>query len=124
MQKKKIDVITKMPVPSEFDFDDIQCARPGFLTRVLLVLAPNWGIARLARELGYPLGAEARRAAEAFTKSQRVDILPAIAGGRGFQIVLDRKLSFYFFQDGDHFVYDGWEIGDYEKGDVSVFDGG
>jgi hypothetical protein len=42
--------------------------------------------------------------------------------GRGFIIILDSKLSLHFYQDGDHFYYDGFEIGEYEKGDVTIFD--
>ena len=41
---------------------------------------------------------------------------------RGLIITLDQKFTLWFFQDGDHFVYDGFEIGEYEKGDVTIFD--
>jgi len=60
---------------------------------------------------------------EELAKNKRVDISPTSGGGRGFIIVLDQKTSFYFYQDGDHFIYDGCEMGEYEKGDVTVFDG-
>ena len=37
-------------------------------------------------------------------------------------IVIDRSTALYFYQDSDHFKYDGFEIGEYEKGDVTIFD--
>ena len=51
-----------------------------------------------------------------------VDMVPTKTGGRGFQIILNNKLSLYFYQDGKHFKYDGWEVGEYEDGDIAVFD--
>ncbi|MEK7065330.1 MAG: hypothetical protein AAB963_02700 [Patescibacteria group bacterium] len=42
--------------------------------------------------------------------------------GRGFIIFVDNKISFWFFQDGDHFKYDGFEMGEYGDGNVQVFD--
>lgn len=106
----------------KFDFDGLKCAKLTWLTRTLLWLAPKRGILRLAEEIGFPSGGLARKAHRIFEKIERVDVLPSTGGGRGFQIVLDGILSLYFFQDGDHFVYDGFEIGEYEKGDVTVFD--
>ncbi|MFH1990390.1 MAG: hypothetical protein ABIJ19_00855, partial [Patescibacteria group bacterium] len=53
---------------------------------------------------------------------RRIDILPSESGLRGFVVVLDRKTAIYFYQDGDHFVYDGFEMGRYDKGDVTIFD--
>ncbi len=125
-----------------FDLEDLRMARPGFITRMLLWLVPRWGVARLAREMGYPSDEVIRASAtgrisvsevasasdgveqvhQLFKQAQRVDVLPSIGGGRGFQIVLDGTLSLYFFQDGDHFVYDGFELGEYERGDVTLFD--
>lgn len=105
------------------DLDDIKCVQPGFLTRTLLWLVPRWGVARLEREMGYPSTRAVEKMHELLKKTQRVDVLPAVGGGRGFQIVLDGGLSLYFFQDGDHFVYDGFELGVYERGDVTLFDG-
>ncbi len=57
-----------------------------------------------------------------FSKIRRVDLLPLKLGYRGFMIVLDKKTALYFHQDYDHFIYDGFEIGEYEKGDVTIFD--
>ena len=53
----------------------------------------------------------------------RVDLFPlSNEGGRSFLVVLDRKFSLWFLQDGDHFEFDGYEIGPYQSGDVTIFD--
>ncbi len=57
-----------------------------------------------------------------FADCQRIDIKPLRGTSRGFIIYLDSKLSLWFYQDGDHFTFDGYEIGEYEKGEVTVFD--
>jgi hypothetical protein len=57
-----------------------------------------------------------------FFEGASVDIVPTKTGGRGFRIILNNKLSLYFYQDGKHFKYDGWELGEYEDGDITVFD--
>lgn len=62
------------------------------------------------------------RAHDLFTRVQRIDIIPTGAGTRGFILVLDRKTALYFYQDGDHFKYDGFEMGEYDEGDVTLFD--
>lgn len=62
------------------------------------------------------------KAHEVFTRVDRVDLFPLQSGSRGFQIILDRHTALYFYQDGDHFIYDGFEMGEYEKGDVTIFD--
>lgn len=56
------------------------------------------------------------------SKKRRVDIFPGYGNGRGFIIIFDQKEALYFNQDGDHFVYDGCETGEYEKGNVTIFD--
>ena len=58
-----------------------------------------------------------------FDNAERIDIQPLPnVEGRGLVIYLDCKLSLHFYQDGDHFYYDVLEIGEYEKGKVTVFD--
>ena len=57
-----------------------------------------------------------------FGQTKRIDIFPSISDSRGFILVLDRETALYFYQDGDHFIYDGFEMGEYEKGKVTVFD--
>ena len=56
-----------------------------------------------------------------FSDCKRIDIQP-FYGSRGFLITLDNNLTLWFNQDGDHFVYDGFETGTYDDGDVTVFD--
>jgi hypothetical protein len=60
---------------------------------------------------------------EAFAETERIDIFPYVSGSRGFMIIINRKTALYFNQDGDHFIYDGFEMGEYKKGDVAIFDG-
>jgi hypothetical protein len=104
-----------------FDLKNLREGGVSFWTRLLLRIAPLAGIKRLSRELGVDPDA-AEKAHRAFQDTERIDIVPAKSGGRGFQIILDGSTALYFYQDGDHFVYDGFENGTYEKGDVTVFD--
>lgn len=59
-----------------------------------------------------------------FGNDKKIHIQP-LSGedGRGFIIFVDNKISFWFFQDGGHFKYDGFEMGKYDDGNVQVFDG-
>ena len=57
-----------------------------------------------------------------FRNCERIDVQPLSSGSRGFIITLDNNFSMCFFQDHDHFVYDGFETGEYDNGDVTVFD--
>lgn len=60
---------------------------------------------------------------EVFHKVERIDFFPLFSQqARGFLLVLDGKTALYFYQDGDHFIYDGYEMGEYGKGDVTLFD--
>jgi len=59
---------------------------------------------------------------EVLSKSKRIDIFPTKCGGRGFILIIDQQTALFFYQDGDKFIYDGWETGEYEKGKVTVFD--
>lgn len=56
-----------------------------------------------------------------FGQVNRVDITPTVSG-RGFILILDKKISLYFYQDHNHFSYDGFEMGEYDGGDVTIFD--
>jgi len=93
-----------------------------WFTKLLMRFAPKIFLHHAAKEQGI----EPRKidyAMKLFGESSRIDIHPLPShGGRGFIIVLDNKLSLHFYQDGDHFYYDGCEMGEYEKGDVTVFD--
>ena len=57
-----------------------------------------------------------------FSKSEKIDIFPTNINERGFILVLNQQVSLFFFQDGDNFKYDGFEVGEYEKGDITIFD--
>lgn len=56
-----------------------------------------------------------------FRNTKRIDFFPT-HGGRGLIIVLDQQTALFFHQDKDHFAYDGFEMGKYNKGDVAVLD--
>ena len=92
-----------------------------WFVKTLLKLWPRLGMLYLSKNIGIrnPIFDKAQ---EIFGQSERIDIFPA-AAPRGFVIVIDRQTALYFYQDGDHFVYDGFEMGEYEKGDVTIFDG-
>lgn len=53
---------------------------------------------------------------------KRVDFFPFLSNERGFMIVLDNEISLWFLQNGDYFIYDGFEIGKYNNGEVTVFE--
>lgn len=60
---------------------------------------------------------------ELFSGVKRVDLFPhGGRSGRSLIMILDRKTALFFYQDGDHFIYDGFEMGEYEKGDTAIFD--
>lgn len=90
-------------------------------TRLLLKLWPRAAIAFLARQQGIedsPFGP----LHDIFSGVGRVDIVPYQSGSRGFMIILNRHTALYFNQDSDHFTYDGFEVGKYDGGDVTIFD--
>lgn len=88
--------------------------------KFILKFFPKLFFRIVAKEKNLPV--DIVKVQDLFSKFKRIDIFPSISGGRGFILILDRKLALYFYQDGDHFIYDGFEVGDYEKGDVTVFD--
>lgn len=89
--------------------------------KLLLKFWPRLAFRGFAKELGIDnLGFE--KGQEVFGNAGRIDIYPVSGNIRGFILVLDLKIAFYFYQDGDHFVYDGFEMGEYQKGDVTIFD--
>jgi hypothetical protein len=106
----------------EIDADFLKRARVSWITRMLLSVSLSWGMSRLVRELGMSGVEASRRAHSLFAKVDRVDVFPSRSGMRGFHVVLDGTLALFFCQDGDHFVYDGFEMGPYEAGDVTIFD--
>lgn len=92
-----------------------------FWTRVLLLVAPWRGMKRFSRGMGIDTGV-ADKAHALFEGTQTIDIVPSRSNSRGFQLIIDRQTALYFYQDGDHFAYDGFEMGEYEKGQVTIFD--
>jgi len=116
------------------DFDEIDFDKMGdfteveksgvkisWLTKILMKIWPAKGLSRLTRELGMNPDLM-EKANELFFNASRIDLVPLRSGSRGFQIILDNKTSLYFYQDGDHFTYDGSEVGEYDNGDVTLFD--
>lgn len=59
---------------------------------------------------------------EVFSQTERIDFFPYTGNERGFILVLDLETALFFNQDGDHFIYDGFEMGKYNKGKVTIFD--
>jgi len=91
-------------------------------TKFLMRFFPSLFVRLAAKEEGVPYHL-IEKSFDLFGRgeSKRIDFFPT-SGGRGFIIIIDRKLSLHFYQNGDSFYYDGWEIGEYEKGDVTIFD--
>ncbi|MEX0877792.1 MAG: hypothetical protein WDZ40_02955 [Candidatus Spechtbacterales bacterium] len=105
----------------KFDFKNFKEGGVSWSTRFLLTFWPKKGIIKLTRELG--LNPDQMNKAESlFRNTKRIDIIPSQTVQRGFQIILDSSTALYFYQDGDRFIYDGAEVGEYEKGDVTIFD--
>lgn len=95
-----------------------------WFTKILLWLWPTWTMRHFAKKLDIknPMFDQLH---QVFSKVNRIDLIPftpSQSGTRGFMIILDQKTALYFYQDGDHFIYDGFEMGEYDKGEVTVFD--
>lgn len=58
----------------------------------------------------------------ALSASERVDLIPFDWGRRGFVVLLDHEVALHFTQDGDGFAYAGYDTGDFDAGDVTLFD--
>ncbi len=91
-----------------------------FWLNVLFIFWPRMAIRYIAWQTNFPIRT-VEKLHEAFGRSGRIDIFPLLER-RGFMLVIENKLSLWFYQDGDGFKYDGFELGEYEKGDISVFD--
>ena len=92
-----------------------------WFTKLLLRFRPNLGIKILARKQEIK-NSPFEQLHDIFAKSERIDISPYASGSRGFIITIDQNTALYFNQDGDHFIYDGFEVGKHEKGEVTIFD--
>lgn len=91
-----------------------------WLDKFLLKYWPNLAFRRAAKKLNIQ-NTVFSRLDEVFCASKRIDVIPT-AGLRGFVFAIDQETAFYFYQIGDHFEYDGFEMGPYGKGDVTIFD--
>ena len=89
--------------------------------KLLLKFWPKLAFKKFAKNIGIA-NPVFDKAHEVFSSAERVDIYPISGDSRGFIIVLDQKTALYFYQDGDHFKYDGFEMGEYDKGNVTIFD--
>lgn len=93
-----------------------------WFTKSLVRLSP-WTLFRLAardNKLNYK---KVELAEKLFRDAERIDFQPSGgADGRSLVMYVDNKLSLHFYQNGDTFEYDGFEIGPYDDGEVTVFD--
>ena len=93
-----------------------------WFTKVLMRYAPKIFLRYAAEEQGVDYG-DVDKAMKLFGEGKRIDFQPLSGvNGRGLIIFIDKKLSLWFFQDGDKFKFDGYEMGEYDKGEVTVFD--
>ena len=117
----KLGLIEKNNNKVNLFVDDKYQFEIGRFTKLLLKFWPKLSMKRMAQKMGIenPIFDKVH---EIFSQIKRVELLPLQSGNRGFMLVLDSKTTFYFYQDGDHFIYDGFEMGEYEKGDVTIFD--
>jgi hypothetical protein len=76
------------------------------------------------RLFGKEIGLDNKKIGHAYKlfEDAEIHIQPLSGGSRGFILTLDNKLTLWFYQDGDHFKFDGIEMGEYDDGDVTVFD--
>ena len=89
--------------------------------KLLFYLWPQFTLRFFAKRIGLS-NASFDAVERLFGLGQRVDIYPIVTNYRGFIIVIDLKLAMFFHQDGEQFVFDGLELGVYEKGDVTILD--
>lgn len=92
-----------------------------WLTKLFIHISPQSFLRHAARQQGVD-DRKIDYSFKLFGDAERIDIQPLTGEHRGFIICLDCKLTLWFFQDGDHFFYDGFEVGEYDKGEVMVFD--
>ncbi len=122
------ELIKNMQHDEEFNFEDdsveikkLEESHISWYKKLLIKFWPKMAFRVFAKEMGIS-NPVFDKASEVFGRAERIDIHPLSGPSRGFVIILDLKTALFFYQDGDHFVYDGFEIGEYEKGDVTIFD--
>ena len=105
----------------DFEDLDLPTLKLPWYTRLMLKFFPHWFLKNEFEKIGGE--SDALDQASALFSDKRIDIRPSsVPNSRGFIITLDNQLSLYFYQDGDHFKFDGYEMGKYDNGDVTVFD--
>ena len=92
-----------------------------WLDKGLMMLFPHAAIRRIGKKMGIE-NSPFEAAHLLFDGVARVDVLPLAGDRRGFMLVLDRNTALYFYQEGDGFAYDGFELGEYRVGDVFIFE--
>ena len=115
MDYKDIEEINEMSEEAEEDF------KLPWHKKLLIKLSPKLLMKAHARKLD--LSGDFIEYAEKLFANKKIHIEPLHGtGGRGFIICIDNKLTLWFYQDSDCFKYDGFEIGEYDDGEVTVFD--
>jgi hypothetical protein len=92
-----------------------------WLDKLLLKFWPKLEMRRLAKQMKIDK-VVFDKLHEVFSGIKTIDLFPVCGNERGFILVLDRQTALFFYQDGDHFKYDGFEMGKYVKGEVTIFD--
>lgn len=100
---------------------DKQSDKISWLDKLLLKIWPKLAMRRLAEKMMIK-NVVFDKLHEIFGNVERIDIFPHGGDRRDFILVLDRETALFFYQDGDHFKYDGFEMGKYNKGEVTIFD--
>lgn len=85
-----------------------------WIDSILQHLLPGLWIKRVCRKMG--ISKSPLELHQALSEFEHVYVIPSKSGIRGFRLVLDDEIALYFFQNDDHFEYDGWEVGKYNKG--------
>ena len=91
------------------------------LTKLFIKLFPRTFLKQAARQQNIN-PQKLNYAEKLFRDCRRIDIEPLGDSSRGFILFLDNKLSLWFYQDGEHFIFNGYEIGEYDDCEVTVFD--
>ncbi|MBU4421354.1 hypothetical protein KKB41_00135 [Patescibacteria group bacterium] len=105
----------------QLEAEGIEAVKASWPMGLLLRFAPFWAMKIMQRKTGVK-NDFFDKAHELFSRTKTIDIVPVAGSLRGFILILDRNTALYFYQDGGHFKYDGFEMGEYEKGDVTIFD--
>lgn len=103
------------------DSKNEQSNKISWLDKLFLKLWPNLEMRRMAKRMAVD-NVMFNKLHEVFRGVKIIDIFPYSGNNRGFILALDRQTALFFNQDGGHFEYDGFEMGQYNKGEVTIFD--